>query len=302
MAEKIAIRFLGTADAIPSIKRNHTSILINYKEESILIDCGEGTQRQFKYAKISPSKITRLLISHWHGDHVLGIPGLLQTMAFSDYNKTLHVYGPKGTKKYMDQILKTFVFYGNIKINVQEIDKEGVFFDNQDFYLEASMMTHGTPCIAYNFIKKGILKINKQKLKKSGLPQGPILKKIKEGQDIIYNGKKFRAKDLTYSEDNKKISIILDTSYNEKIPVFVKSADLMISESNFASDLESKAKEYKHLTAKQVAEAAKKAKVKSLILTHISQRYEKQPKKILNEAKKIFKKVSIAKDLDFVSV
>ena len=302
MAEKIAIRFLGTADAIPSIKRNHTSILINYKEESILIDCGEGTQRQFKYAKISPYKITRFLISHWHGDHVLGIPGLLQTMAFSDYNKTLHVYGPKGTKKYMDQILKTFVFYGNIKINVQEIDKEGVFFDNQDFYLEASMMTHGTPCIAYNFIKKGILKINKQKLKKSGLPQGPILKKIKEGQDIIYNGKKFRAKDLTYSEDNKKISIILDTSYNEKIPVFVKSADLMISESNFASDLESKAKEYKHLTAKQVAEAAKKAKVKSLILTHISQRYEKQPKKILNEAKKIFKKVSIAKDLDFVSV
>src|SRR3990167_7942582 len=123
----IEITFLGTGCMQPTKARNHSGILLTSGGENILLDCGEGIQRQMKIAGIKPAKITRLLISHWHGDHVLGIPGLMQTMAFSDYNKTLHVYGPKGTKKYMDQILKTFVFYGNIKINVQEIDKEGVF-------------------------------------------------------------------------------------------------------------------------------------------------------------------------------
>ena len=102
MGEKIKITFLGTSGAIPSIERNHTAVLLSYKSENILVDCGEGTQRQFKYAKLSPNKVTKLLITHWHGDHVLGIPGFLQTLAFSDYKKTLEVYGPVGTKKFME--------------------------------------------------------------------------------------------------------------------------------------------------------------------------------------------------------
>ena len=91
---------------MPSITRSHPGILLSYKKENILIDCGEGTQRQFKKARVSMNKVTRLLITHWHGDHVLGIPGLLQTLAFSDYKKTLYIYGPRGTKKFMKEMLK----------------------------------------------------------------------------------------------------------------------------------------------------------------------------------------------------
>jgi ribonuclease Z len=112
----IKLIFLGTSDAIPSKERNHTSILISYKNENILVDCGEGTQRQLRIAEINPGKITRLLITHWHGDHVLGIPGLLQTLSFNEYKQTFFIYGPKGTKEFVDEMLKSFVFQQNFKI------------------------------------------------------------------------------------------------------------------------------------------------------------------------------------------
>src|SRR3989344_2886418 len=99
--EKVKITFLGTGDAIPTKLRNHTSILAEIGNETIMIDCGEGTQRQLKIAKISPHKITRLLITHWHGDHILGIPGLLQTLATGNYSKILKIYGPRGTKHHI---------------------------------------------------------------------------------------------------------------------------------------------------------------------------------------------------------
>ena len=98
--ENMKLTFLGTGNAIPTARRNHTGILISFANENILVDPGEGTQRQFQIAKIALPRITKILITHWHGDHILGIPGLLQTLAFSDYNKTLYVYGPKGTKTF----------------------------------------------------------------------------------------------------------------------------------------------------------------------------------------------------------
>jgi len=295
----IKITFLGTSDAIPSASRNHTSILLEYKNESILIDCGEGTQRQLRKAKLNPNKITKILITHWHGDHVLGLPGLLQTLTFSGYNKALDIYGPRGTREYMKLLLRTFAFVGRYKVNVEEV--EGKFFENEEFYLEAEKMTHGIPCNAYSFVKKGRLRIDKEKLKKTKL-QGPILKKLKEGKDITHNGKKYLAKDLTYEEDSKKISFIFDTSFNKNIIPFAKNSDLLICDSTFGTDLGEKAEEYGHLNVKQTAEIAKKSKSKKLVLTHISQRYSKNPKKILDAAKKIFKNSHLAKDFDEMEV
>jgi ribonuclease Z len=291
--------FLGTSDAIPSKERNHTSLLLSYKNENILVDCGEGTQRQLRIAGINPCKITRLLITHWHGDHVLGIPGLLQTLSFSDYNKTFFIYGPKGTKEFVNQILKTFAFQQNFKIEVQEVS--GKFFETEDFYLEAEKMTHGIPCNAYSFTKKSLLRIDKKKLEKTKL-SGPVIAKLKEGKNVTFNGKKFLAKNLTYKEEGKKISFVLDTSFNDKIIPFVENSDLLICESTFGDELKDKANEYKHLNASKSAEIAKKSKSKKLILTHISQRYSKNPKDILSSAKKIFKNATLAKDFDLVEI
>lgn len=300
MAEKIKIHFLGTGDSVPSATRNHPSLLIDYRGENIMVDCGEGTQRQLRKAGLNPCKITRILITHWHADHILGIPGLLKTLGMSGYNRTLHIYGPRGTKRKIEMLLDLFGVREDYPINVKEVSEK--FIDEEDFYVKAERMTHGTPCDAYSFNVKSQIRIDKKKLKKLKISQGPHLKKLKEGKDIIYKGKKYSAKKLTYSEDEKKISVVLDTSLNNKIVPFVKNSDILISESTFDSGLEDKAKEYKHLTSEQVAKIAKKAKVKKLFLIHVSQRFSKNFKGVLEEAKKIFKDSHLPKDLDSVEV
>ena len=302
MSSKIKITFLGTSGVIPTAKRNHIAIFLQYDSEGILVDCGEGTQRQFRKAKINPGKITKILITHWHGDHILGIPGLLQTLALSNYKKTLEIYGPIGTRKFMKELLQVFHFVNELKIEVKEVDKEGIFFEDKNFLLESRKMSHGCPCNAYVFVEKGKLRIDKKKLLRSKIPSGPLLQKIKEGKDVIHDGKKYKSKDLTYIQREKRISFVLDTGFNDRIVPFVKDSDLLIIESTYADDMKETANDYKHLTSSQGAEIAKKAKVKKIILTHISQRYDKNPKRLLNEARKIFKNSFLVDDLESMSI
>lgn len=303
MADRIEFVFLGTSDAIPSKTRNHPAFLLSYKGENILFDCGEGTQRQFRKAGINPGKVTKILISHWHGDHVLGLPGMLQTLAFSDYNRTLEIYGPVGTKKFMSEMLKTFVFSGKINLKIIELEGEGKFFSGEDFYLESKKMTHRSPCNAYNFVLNGRIRIDKEKLRKLSIASGPHLSNLKIGKDIKYDGKIYKAKNLIYAESGKKVSVVMDTTINPKISEFVKDADVLVIESTYDASSEDLAKEHKHMTSKQVATIAKKAKVKKLFLTHISQRYQTDPKKLLKEAKDVFKgEVFLPKDLDKIWV
>lgn len=297
MTSKVKITFLGTSAQIPTAKRNHTAIFLNYEGEGILIDCGEGTQKQFRIAKLNPCKVTCILITHWHSDHILGIPGFLSTLALSGYNKTLYIYGPKGTKEFMNDLFKMFNFQKKYKVIVEETNG-GKFYETKEFYLESEKMNHGIPTNAYSFVIKDKLRLNKNKIEKSKLPFGPLLKNLKEGKDITYSGKKYKAKDFLYGEKGKKISFVLDTLLNEKIIPFVKNSDLLICETSFSSENAKEAKEHMHLTAKQNGQIAKSAKVKKLILTHISQRYDNKLKELLEDAKKEFKNVSIVNDFD----
>ena len=153
---KILIIFLGTSSAIPTETRNHISILLSYKNENILIDCGEGTQRQFRKAKLNPGQITRLLITHFHGDHVFGLPGLFHTLALNNYSKTLYIYGPTGTKKFISEIFKTFIQSKRIKYEVKEV--RGRFLETNDFKLIALPLDHDTPINGYLFEEKDVLK------------------------------------------------------------------------------------------------------------------------------------------------
>lgn len=296
----MSITFLGTSDAVPSAKRNHTAILLTYKGENILVDCGEGTQRQFRKAGLNPCKVTRILLTHNHADHTLGLPGLLKTFDLTGYHRILYIYGPKGIKKFLNNLFITFGKVKKYKIEIKEVS--GKFFENNEFYLEANEMTHGVPCIAYSFVKKGQIRIDKDKLKRSGLPFDKNLQKLKQGKDISYKGKKFKANNLTFMENGKKVSFILDTSINKNTISLAKNSDLLICEASYSHELQDKAKEYGHLTVRQTAEIAKKAKVKKLILTHISQRHEKNMEGILKDAKKIFKNSHLVKDLDVVKV
>ncbi|MGA2130481.1 MAG: ribonuclease Z [Candidatus Pacearchaeota archaeon] len=298
MTEKIKITFLGTSDAIPTAERNHTSIWLNFAGENILIDCGEGTQRQIRKAGLNPCKLTRILITHWHADHILGLPGLLKTMAMSGYNKTLHIYGPKGTKFLMAALSKLFAIHDGFKIEIKEIS--GKFFETKDFYLSAEKMAHGVSCNAYSFVKKGQIRIDKSKLKKLKIKEGVHLKDLKKGKSIKYNGKTYKAKNLTYKEGEKKITFVFDTKINDKIVPFAKNSDIFVCEASSVN--EDTAKKHQHMMAEQAAEIAKRAKVKKLILSHISQRVERDINGNLSRAKKKFSNTFVAKDLYSVEI
>jgi ribonuclease Z len=302
MAEKIELTFLGTGSAVPTARRNHPSMLLKYKEENILFDCGEGTQKQIRIAKLNPCKITRILLTHWHGDHIFGLPGLLQTLAMSNYSKTLKVYGPRGTKHYMDLYKNLYLRKGEeLKLEIHEIDS-GIIINEKEFEIIAEQMSHDAPCLAYSFIIKEKNRLDKKKLKKLKLPENfPLIGELVKGNTIEYNKKKIDGKKLVYKEPQRKITYVLDTRMNERAITIAKDSDVLICESTFSKMEGEVAKDYAHLTSEQAAEIAKKSKSKKLILTHLSQRYE-NPKMILKEAKKVFKETRVAEDFDILKI
>lgn len=288
------IIFLGTSCMVPTKERNHQSIFIPHKEEGILVDCGEGTQRQFKIADIKPTKITKILLTHWHGDHVLGLPGLLQTLNASEYDRKLEIFGPVGTKEYFNHMFKAFSFNINFNHEIREIsDGETLAF--RDITVLAKELSHGVPCLGYLIKENDKKKIKVAYIKKLGIPDGPLLGDLQNNKNILWKGKTILSEDATFVVEGKKIAVVLDTLLCNGAYELSKHADLLICEAVYTSKLIGKAEEYKHMTAMQAGELAATCGVKKLVLTHFSQRY-KTTEEVLDEAKSIFKATSAAYD------
>jgi len=302
MAERIDLTFLGTGSAIPTMRRNHPAILLRYKAENILIDCGEGTQRQFRKARINPCKITRILISHWHGDHVFGLPGILQTLILNGYNRKLEIYGPKGTKAW---IRKYFDLVGSrglekLDVLVKEVS-EGIVFDCGEYFVEAKEMDHDCASVGYSFVVREKMRLDREKLVKLKLPNSPLIGKLAKGKIVEINGRRINGKKLLYKEEERKVSVIMDTRFCENTIKLAKGSDLLICEATYSKEESDELLGKRaHLSSVEAAEIAKKAKVKGLALIHLSQRYEGIPKVILKEAKEVFESVIIPDDLERV--
>ena len=288
------ILFLGTSSMVPTKERNQNGILISHGSEGILVDCGEGMQRQLKIAGVRLTKITKILISHWHGDHVLGLPGLIQSMSAAGYEKTLMIYGPLGTKKFMEKMFEVFIFDRKINFEVQEV-KNGRFFENEEIVLEAGLLEHNIETLGYNIIEKDKRKINLKFVKKLGIPDGPLLGKLQDGKSITWKGNKIEADKATYVVKGKKVTVICDTVPCKAACILAKDCDLLICEATYSSSLESKGEEYGHMTAKQAAELANRSNTKRLVLTHFSARY-KNTHELEEDARNYFDDVLCAKD------
>ncbi len=296
----IEVTFLGTSSMVPTKERNQSAILITYETHGILIDCGEGTQRQLRHANIPLTKITKILISHWHGDHTLGLPGLIQSLSASEYQKTLEIYGPKGTKKHFEHMFQAFLMDRHIDIRITEVS-EGTFFENEEFLLESFKLEHGITTLGYNFVEKDKRRINVRKVQGLGIPEGPLLGRLQKGKSITHDGKKVDADEVTRIIKGKKISIISDTLPCSNCEKMSKDADLLICESTYSSALDEKSRDYNHMTSGQAAMIANKANVKKLILTHFSARY-KSTLELNEDATNYFQNTICAYDLMKVRV
>ncbi|HIG98338.1 TPA: ribonuclease Z [Candidatus Woesearchaeota archaeon] len=297
------LTFLGTSSMVPTKSRNHSSILISYGSEGILVDCGEGTQRQLKIAGIPLTKVSIILISHWDGDHVLGLPGLLQTLGSSTTGHKVRIFGPKGTIAQVELMKKAFLMENvksGLSVDVVDVD-EGAFLEKDDFRLEARQLSHSTLCHGYSFMEKNKIHIDLQAVKKLGLPEGPLLGQLQQGKQVRWKERTIKPSDVVYSTKGKKVTVIMDTEFCLAAVELAQDSDLLICESTYANSLEEKAREYKHLTAGQAAAIANKARVGKLLLTHFSQRY-KTTEEIESDARTVFDNVACAKDFMKVRV
>jgi ribonuclease Z len=290
--------FLGTAGSIPTTKRALPAVAVKRKDELIIFDCGEGIQRQMIRAKVGFHKKAKIFITHMHGDHVLGLPGLIQTMSLLDRKKELEIYGPIGISAFIEAIRQTVPFGLTFPVTLEEICGEGVVCEEKEYTVQTVSVDHVVPALAYALIEKPRLgRFNKEKAKKLGVPEGHLWSRLQHGESIrLSNGKIVKPEEvLGKPRHGRKIVYTGDTRPSTALVKFAENADLLIHEATFGDELKDRAEEDGHSTPSAVARIAKKAKVKRLVLTHISARYT-EPDSLLKQAKRIFENTIVAED------
>ncbi len=292
------IVFLGTGGGVPTPERSLSSFILNYEGQILMFDCGEGTQHQMVKAKIGFGKETKVFITHLHGDHVLGLPGLIQTMSLLGRTKKLEIFGPRGLKEFLEASRTYIQFNLRFPVEIKEA-KEGIIYKNKKFKILARWAEHSIPNLAYAFVEnKKPGKFHPEKALELGVPKGPLWHKLQHGKKVkLKNGRIIEPSQVVEPpKPGIKIVYSGDTKPCKNVLKLAKNADLLIHECTFDDSLAEKAEVEWHSTPTGVAELAKKASVKNLVLTHVSARY-KNAKIFLEQAKKIFPNVRVAEDL-----
>lgn len=294
----IRVVFLGTAGAIPTAQRSLPAVLLQRGTEQFLFDCGEAVQRQMIRAKTGFHKKLKIFLTHMHGDHVLGLPGLLQTMALMDRQKPVEVYGPAGTAHFLQCLQESLQFGLTYPVEIHEIADAGLVCDEEEYTITAEHSNHVVPSFAYAFVEKPRPgKFYPEKAKALGVRQGQAWSKLQHGQALtLKNGKTVKPENVTGPQrKGRKIVYTGDTRPFKEFTAFAAAADLVIHEATFDDALVEKAELDGHSTPSQAAEAAKQANAKSLVLTHISARYT-ESQLLLGQAKKVFANTQVAED------
>src|SRR5690625_1928467 len=300
--------FLGTGAGLPSKERNVSAIALSLLQElnSIwLFDCGEATQHQILHTSIKPRKINKIFITHLHGDHVFGLPGLLSSRSFQGGSEPCTIYGPMGIKKYIETSLEISSTHLTYPLDIVEFT-EGILFEDEKFIVDCKKLDHGIPSYGFRIVEKdspGELLV--EKLIEAGIKPGPIYRKIKENSSITLDDGRIihQADFIGENKRGKKITILGDTRHPERNKDFIESSDILIHESTFGHDKQDLANKYFHSTTSEVATLAKDSSVSKLILTHISSRYQKEDyPQLLREAQVIFPNTVLAKDFLRLSI
>lgn len=295
------ILFLGTSASAPSAKRGLSGQIVKHDEYRFLIDCGEGTQRQILQAGVGFKNLTRILLTHGHLDHILGLGGLLSTFLRWEAIDELDIFGGRSTLDRVHALIYDVVLRGNqppMPLRLNQI-KPGVFFDADDFTITAFPVSHrGPDCLGYAFEGKARRPFLPEKADELGVPFGPERRELVEGKGItLPDSIRVKPDDvLGPLQKGVKLVVVGDTGKTEDLLDVCRDADALVIESTYLEEEAEMAHQFSHLTARQAAELAVKAGVKKLILTHISRRYRE--KDVLKEAQATFPNSFVARDFD----
>ncbi|MBB4825653.1 ribonuclease Z [Sporosarcina luteola] len=294
--------FLGTGAGMPSKQRNTSSLVINLAAEEEgywMVDCGEATQHQLLHTTIKPRKINKIFITHLHGDHIFGLPGFLGSRSFLGGDEPLDIYGPSGLNDWLLATLRLTKTHLTYSLRVHEIE-EGILFENDHFIVKTKRLQHVVPSYGFRVEQKPLLgKLHIDKAIAAGVPKGPLLQKLKQGEDItLEDGRMVYSKEVT-GEPQKGfvLSVLGDTSFCEASIELSEQADLVIHEATFDSETGQLAADYGHSTIVDAATIAKMAEAKNLIANHISARFLPGDLAVLlDQGKAVFPNLFIAND------
>ena len=315
---------LGSAAATPMKDRNLSSLAIKYKNSTILFDCGEDFQRRFVEAGLKFNKPLKIFISHFHGDHIIGLPGFLFRLSLNERTAPLSICGPQNLFLYLFLHKRILGLKANYPLKIFEIDhtnnkiiqyegldsenprkilniEDNVIHNSKSFMIKYALVDHSTTSYAYSFIEKPRYgKFNPERAKEIGIPESRLWKLLQEGKEIDFEGKKIdplKEGIVGPNRPGRKITYSGDTAPTESLIKLGMNSDILIHEATFSKKLAEIAVEKKHSTSVDAALDAKKMNAKQLILTHISARYQEDAIKLLEEAKEIFPNTVLAEDL-----
>ncbi|MDD3398013.1 MAG: ribonuclease Z [Candidatus Methanomethylophilaceae archaeon] len=296
----LEVVFLGTGASVPTRDRSLPCTAVRRGSDITLFDCGEGSQRQLMCSGLSFMKVERILVSHLHGDHILGIPGLLQTMSLSGRSRPLLLAGPIGLEKSVQEMLS--ICNGELVFPLEILEmQDGDMIEAPGLTICALRSLHNMESLSFVYrelARPG--KLDRRRLVELGVPEGPIYSRLQKGESVLWQGKSLEPSEYLGPErPGRSIAYSGDSLPNESLVIQSKGVDLLIHEATFAENERHMAEAHYHSTSAQAAQMALKSEARSLALTHISSRY-KDPSLLLKEAQEIFSNTHLAND--FLSI
>lgn len=294
--------FLGTGAGMPSRRRNVASVALNLLDENgeyWLFDCGEGTQHQILQSPVKLSRLAKIFITHLHGDHIYGLPGLLSSRSYQGGDSPLTVYGPPGIKEFVETVLRISQTRLTYEVRIEEIG-EGEACEDGQFRVEAARLQHRIECLGYRIVEKDKEgRLDAAKLKELGVPPGPLYKELKHGNNVtLPDGRTICGSEVVGpSVPGRIVAILGDTVKTPSAAVLASGADVLVHEATFDGGKSDMAAQFHHSTSVEAAVTAREAGVYALILTHISSRYgEGEAEELLAEARAVFANTMLAED------
>jgi len=289
--------FLGTSGAMPTVDRALTCICLVKDNEILMFDAGEGAQISYLKSGLAWNKKMKIFVTHLHGDHCIGILGLLQTMNLQNRTEPIEIFGPDGIDEFLAANIKILKFGLSFPVLISRIST-GLIVDEKDYSVFANDANHGIPAFSFRFDEKDRPgEFFPEKAKALGIPEGKLWHELQMGNSIDLDGNEIQSSQVTGGKrPGRKIGVSGDTRPTDGLVEFFKNCDYLSFDSTFADELKDKAVEANHSTSKEAAELAEKANVSTLILTHFSARYHDESV-LLEEAQQIHENTIAAKDL-----
>ncbi|PTL79685.1 ribonuclease Z [Vitiosangium sp. GDMCC 1.1324] len=291
---------LGSASQVPTRHRNHNAYFLRWDDEGILFDPGEGTQRQMTFAGLSATQVTRICVTHFHGDHALGLPGIIQRLSLDSVSHPVEVYYPASGQVFYERLRNATPFMDKARIIPKPITKDGPLAETKGFKLSAARLEHSIDTYGFRLEEHARVQLNPSRLAAHGL-SGPRIGELQRRGSLVVDGRTIRLEDVGEKREGQSFAFVMDTRPCANATRLAEGADLLVCESTYLDSERQEAHDHFHMTARQAAEIARDAKVRRLALTHFSQRYE-DTAPFVQEAQGLVADVVAVRDLDHVEV